>query len=165
MRISRVVMAGFILGSILSVLTVQSLTWYVQASQSQSITPSAATPFEQLAQGQGQPEQTQGLQGQQFQQQPPKQQDIILLSARLNDDGFGGQQIVGEVKNSGTEPAEFIQPFATFRDAQGAVVDTALTYAEKQRIDSGDTSPFNLFIVSEVIKQQAKTYDLGKQKF
>ena len=68
---------------------------------------------------------------------------------------------MGEVKNSGTEPAEFIQPFATFRDAQGAVVDTALTYAEKQRIDSGDTSPFNLFIVSEVIKQQAKTYDLG----
>ena len=37
----------------------------------------------------------------------------------------------------------------------------SLTYAEKQRIDSGDTSPFNLFIVSEVIKQQAKTYDLG----
>ena len=49
---------------------------------------------------------------------------MILLSARLNDDGFGGQQIVGEVKNSGTESAEFIQPFATFRDAQGAVVDT-----------------------------------------
>ena len=62
---------------------------------------------------------------------------------------------------AGTEPAEFVQPFATFRDAQGAVVDTAFTYAEKERITSGDTSPFNLFIVSEVVKQQAKTYDLG----
>lgn len=86
---------------------------------------------------------------------------MILLSARLNDDGFGGQQIVGEVKNSGTESAEFIQPFATFRDAQGAVVDTGFTYAEKQRIQSGDTSPFNLFIISEVVNLQAKTYDLG----
>jgi putative intracellular protease/amidase len=38
---------------------------------------------------------------------------------------------VGEVKNNGTESAEFIQPFATFRDAQGAVVDTAFTYTEK----------------------------------
>jgi hypothetical protein len=71
------------------------------------------------------------------------------------------KQIVGEVKNSGTESAGFIQPFATFRDAQGAVVDTDFTFAEKQRIQSGDTSPFNLFIISEVVNQQAKTYDLG----
>ena len=84
-----------------------------------------------------------------------------MLSARLNDDGFGGQQIVGEVKNSGTESAEFIQPFATFRDAQGTVVDTAFTYAEKERITSGDTSPFNLLVISDVVKQQARTYDLG----
>jgi hypothetical protein len=153
MRISRVVIAGFVFCSILSILVMQSVTNYVQASQ--SITPSAATPFERLAQGQGQPGQTQGLRGQQLQQQTPKQQDIVLLSARLNDDGFGGQQIVGEVRNSGTEPAQFIQPFVTFRDAQGAVVDTAFTYAEKQRIDSGDTSPFNLLIISEVVKQQA----------
>lgn len=104
----------------------------------------------------------QGLQGQQqLLQHIPKQQDMVLLSARLNDDGFGGQQIVGEVKNSGTESAEFIQPFVTFRDVQGVVVDTALTYAEKQRIQSGDTSPFNLYITSEVVNQQAKTYDLS----
>ena len=104
----------------------------------------------------------QGQQGQQqLQQQIPKQQDMILLSARLNDDGFGGQQIVGEVKNSGTESAEFIQPFAIFRDTQGVVVDTGFTYAEKQRIQSGDTSPFNLFINSEIVNQQAKTYDLS----
>jgi hypothetical protein len=38
---------------------------------------------------------------------------------------------VGEVKNNGTESAEFIQPFTTFRDAQGAVVDTAFTFTEK----------------------------------
>ncbi|MGB7633829.1 MAG: hypothetical protein WBL68_08890 [Nitrososphaeraceae archaeon] len=36
-----------------------------------------------------------------------------------------------------------------------------VTYAEKQLIANGDTSPFNLFIGSEVVKQQAKTYDLG----
>jgi hypothetical protein len=103
----------------------------------------------------------QGQHGQQSQQLIPKQQDMTLLSARLNDDGFGGQQIVGEVKNSGTESAEFIQPFVTFRDAQGVVVDTGFTYAEKQRIQSGDTSPFNLLITSEIANQQAKTYDLS----
>ena len=159
----------FLILVLLSVLTAQSVPFAINA-QAQPIT--AASPFEQLEQQQQpqleQPQQQQtpqsqqqGLQEQQPQQQTPKQQDVVLLSARLNDDGFGGQQIVGEVRNSGTEPAEFVQPFATFRDAQGAVVDTAFTYAEKQRITSGDTSPFNLFIVSEVVKQQAKTYDLG----
>ena len=31
MRISKAVIAGFVLGSILSVLTVQSVTYYIQA--------------------------------------------------------------------------------------------------------------------------------------
>jgi hypothetical protein len=136
-----------------------------QQSQTEQQKPiTAGTPFSQLVQGdqqqsqlqQSQQSQEPGQQGQQSLQQTPKRQDIVLLSARLNDDGFGGQQIVGEVKNNGTESAEFIQPFATFRDAHGAVVDTAFTYAEKERIASGDTSPFNILVISDVVKQQAR---------
>jgi hypothetical protein len=120
---------GFVLSSILSVLTAQAVVFVKaqpitpatpfgqltpqqsqqpQAEQQQPIT--AGTPFAQPAQGDQQQAQTQqsplqGLQGQQPQQQTPTEQDIVLLSARLNDDGFGGQQIVGEVRNNGTESA------------------------------------------------------------
>jgi hypothetical protein len=170
----------FVLATLLSVLTTppaalayaQPITPAIPFGQStqqqQPIT--AATPFEQLAQQQQQqPQQAQVEQQQQQQLHKQEQQsqqitspnepDMVLLSSRFNDDQFGGQ-IVGEIKNIGTEAAEFIEALATFRNVGGTVVDTAFTYADKQTITSGDTSPFNLFITSDVVKNEANTYDL-----
>ena len=131
--------------TLLSVLTAQSVTFTANVF-AQPIT--AATPFEQLAQQQ-----------QPRQQQIPEGPDMVLLSARFNDDQQGGQ-IVGEVKNNGTKSAEFIEALATFREVDGAVVDVASTFADKQLIVGGDVSPFNLFVTSDVTKAEASTYDL-----
>jgi hypothetical protein len=84
---------------------------------------------------------------------------MVLISSRFNDDQLGGQ-IVGEVKNIGTQAAEFVEALATFRDVSGAVIDVASTYTDILPVVSGSTSTFNLFINSDVVTNVGSTYDL-----
>jgi hypothetical protein len=100
MRISIVVITGFVLSSILSVLTAQAVV-FVQA---QPIT--LATPFEQLGQQPHQPvtasipsdqlaqQQSSQPQSEQQQQQatPAGKPDMVLISSRFNDNQLGGQK-------------------------------------------------------------------------
>lgn len=141
----NLILFAVLIGATLSLLTAQS----ANNTQVQPIT--AATPFEQLAQGQGQPSQRE--------ESPPAGPDMALLSARFNDNQFGGQ-IVGEVMNNGSESAEFTQALVKFRGADGAVIDLASTYANKRVIVSGDASPFNILIGSDIVENRGKTYDL-----
>jgi hypothetical protein len=112
----------------------------------------AATPFEQLAQGQ---------QGQ-SQQQTESDPNIELISARFIDDRLGGE-IVGEVLNNGTADAQFVEALATFRDSASTVIGTSFGFADPHQVSAKDSAPFNILITSEIVQDQAATYDLTLQ--
>lgn len=69
--------------------------------------------------------------------------DMVLLSSRYNEQRLA-DEVVGEIMNNGTESAEFVEALATFRDAIGAVVDTATGYADPHLVTAGDSAPFNI---------------------
>jgi hypothetical protein len=143
----------------LSVLTAQSGAFAISV-QAQSIT--AASPFEQLAEGGEQQPLQQQQQGQQglLQQQPTESgPDIELLSARFINDRLGGE-IVGEIINNGTADAQFVEALATFRDSAGTVIGTSFGFADPHQVAAKDSAPFNILITSETVQDQAATYDL-----
>jgi hypothetical protein len=82
--------------------------------------------------------------------------DVILLSAKLNSD-----EIVGQVKNVGDDPAEFIKIGVTGYDADGNVVATGDTYSDAKTLKHNQKSSFNI-LLSEAFKDM-KTYDLSLQ--
>jgi hypothetical protein len=73
---------------------------------------------------------------------------------RFSDEG------VGKVMNNGTESAEFVEMLATFRDASGAVIDTATGYADPHLVTAGDSASFNILLTSDIIEDKATSYDL-----
>jgi hypothetical protein len=109
----------------------------------------AATPFEQLAQGQQE----------QSQQQTESDPNIELVSARFIDDQLGGE-IVGEVLNNGTADAQFVEALATFRDSASTVIGTSFGFADPHQVPAKDSAPFNILITSEILQDQAAAYDL-----
>jgi hypothetical protein len=115
--------------------------------QDQPIT--AATPFEQLAQGQL------GVQ----QVQPTTGPDVVLLSSRFIDDQFG-DEIVDEVMNNGTSSANFVEALATFRDPTGVVIGTSFGFADPHLVTAKDSAPFTILLTSEAVQDQAVSYDL-----
>lgn len=54
--------------------------------------------------------------------------------------------VVGEVKNTGTTPAEYVKPVVTLYDSNGNVVGTGLTYTDLTIIPPGGDSPFDIMI-------------------
>ena len=82
--------------------------------------------------------------------------DMVLLSSILN-----GQSINDEVINNGTKPAEYVEKFATLRDESrlGAVIGTPRGYAGPHLVTARDSAPFNVLLVSDLIRNGAITYD------
>jgi hypothetical protein len=80
--------------------------------------------------------------------------DITLLSQRYNEDS-----LVGEVTNNGTAIAEFVKVSASFYDDNGNIVGREFTFADPHTLNPGDRSPFEMFISSDAIKQEATTYE------
>jgi len=66
---------------------------------------------------------------------------ILSHSARIDD--YGYHEIVGEVKNEGTNDAKFVRVVCTYYDAGGRVTGTSFTYTAYD-IDVGDSAPFEL---------------------
>ena len=62
--------------------------------------------------------------------------------------------------NNGTESAEYVEALATFRDAAGAVIDTAWGYADPHLVVAKDSAPFKILLTSDSIGDEAMTYDL-----
>lgn len=69
---------------------------------------------------------------------------MVLLSARFNDDQFGGE-IVGEVMNNGTASANFVEALATFRDSAGPPNMGARGQINISRLKTDTDNPCNLF--------------------
>ncbi len=84
--------------------------------------------------------------------------DIILLSQRYNDEEFS-DKIVGEVLNNGTSTAKFVEITASFYDSNGLLVGTERTYADPSTIEPNNKSPFEIFVSSDAIKNDAENYE------
>ena len=70
-------------------------------------------------------------------------------------------EIVGEVKNTSSMPAEFVRIVVTFRNSKGAVIGTDFTYADIDIVQAGSTAPFELS--SYPRKISPASYDLQVQ--
>ncbi|MGE5661936.1 MAG: hypothetical protein ACM3X1_06775 [Ignavibacteriales bacterium] len=63
--------------------------------------------------------------------------------------------------NNDTKPAEYVEKFATLRDESrlGAVIGTPRGYAGPHLVTARDSAPFNVLLVSDLIRNGAITYD------
>lgn len=68
-------------------------------------------------------------------------QDLVVLSHNHYEDN-GWLHIRGEVQNTGSTPAEFVEVIVTLYDTNGNVVGTDFTFADLDTIPAGGVSPF-----------------------
>jgi hypothetical protein len=57
---------------------------------------------------------------------------------------LGGYRIIGQVRNTGSQEAEYVKVVATLYNARGEVVGVRNTYAEADHIDPGESSTFEI---------------------
>jgi len=89
--------------------------------------------------------------------------DIEILSHTGSTDQIGAYHIKGEVKNTGDQPATFVQIIATFYDADNKVVATAFTYTTLDTLGPSGTSPFELILTETSLIEQTKSYRIIAQ--
>ena len=75
-------------------------------------------------------------------------QDLVISGDSSSKDSIGYLHIQGEVQNTGTEPATFVELIATLYDADGNVVGVGFTYTSLDTIPAGGASPFDVIIES-----------------
>ena len=68
-------------------------------------------------------------------------------------------ELVGEVKNNGTQPADSVKITASFYDGNGNIVGTDFTFTEPLTIAPGDTGTFKM-LPGEMEVNNATTYSL-----
>jgi len=88
--------------------------------------------------------------------------DLVLLSQRYNSERFG-DQIVGEILNNGTITAEYAKVSVSFYDANGAILGSEFTYADPSTLAPGQRAAFTIFITSDTIEDDTKTYEFTLQ--
>jgi hypothetical protein len=69
--------------------------------------------------------------------------------------------IVGEVQNTGTEAAEFVQIVASFYNENGQFVGTSFTYTTPNTVSPGTKAPFDIqLLTDDKIAKESKEYQL-----
>jgi hypothetical protein len=86
--------------------------------------------------------------------------DIVLLSQKLKKSSFGYRDLVGQVKNIGSESAESVNIILTVYDKTGGVIGTDSTYADANTLKPGQKSTFKFFTSSDDFKGMDH-YDLS----
>jgi len=76
-------------------------------------------------------------------------------------DGSGYFDIVGEVDNASTQPANAVKVIATYYDSSNNVIGMGFTYTTIDVIEAGNISPFDL--TSYPLKINPSTYKLQVQ--
>lgn len=69
--------------------------------------------------------------------------------------------VVGEAKNTGDVWSEFVRIAATFKDQNGAVVDTSFTYTLLDRLPAGVTSGFDVVELDTAKSTMIRSYTLA----
>jgi hypothetical protein len=86
--------------------------------------------------------------------------NVSLVSQRAYNDAdlF---HIVGEVQNTGTEAAEFVQIVASFYNENDQFVGTSFTYTTPNTVSSGTKAPFDIqLLTDDKIVKESKSYQL-----
>jgi len=86
--------------------------------------------------------------------------EIVLLSQKLKKASFGYRDLVGQVKNIGSESAESVNILLTVYDKNGGVIGTDSTYADASTLKPGQKSTFKFFTSSDDFKGMDH-YDLS----
>jgi hypothetical protein len=86
--------------------------------------------------------------------------DIVLLSQKLKKASFGYRDLVGQVRNIGSESAETVNILLTVYDKNGGVIGTDSTYADASTLKPGQKSTFKFFTSSDDFKGMDH-YDLS----
>jgi len=86
--------------------------------------------------------------------------NVSLVSQRAYNDAdlF---HIVGEVQNTGTEAAEFVQIVASFYNENDQFVGTSFTYTTPNTVSPGTKAPFDIqLLTDDMIAKESKSYQL-----
>jgi hypothetical protein len=82
----------------------------------------------------------------------PNAADIVLLSQKLKKSSFGYRDLVGQVKNIGSDSAAYVEILLTVYDKNGGVIRTESTYADVDLLKPGQKSPFKFFASADDFK-------------
>jgi hypothetical protein len=88
--------------------------------------------------------------------------DIVLLSQKLKKTSFGYRDLVGQVKNIGSETGTFVRVDITTYDKNGEVLGTDYTYITADSLKPNQKSSFDLSSSSDNFKGMDH-YDLSLQ--
>ena len=78
--------------------------------------------------------------------------EIVLLSQKLKKSSFGYRDLVGQVKNIGSDSAAYVEILLTVYDKNGGVIGTESTYADVDLLKPGQKSTFKFFTSSDDFK-------------
>jgi hypothetical protein len=76
---------------------------------------------------------------------------LQILSHNSFTDSVGYMHVVGEIKNNSPSTATFVKITGTFYDANNQVVGTSFAYSDPSDLLSGQTSPFEILLLSASI--------------
>lgn len=64
--------------------------------------------------------------------------------------------IVGEIENVGEETANFVEVFAAGYNSEGAILFVQTAFAERERVEPGQTSPYTVSYIDSSIEEPAE---------
>jgi len=86
--------------------------------------------------------------------------DVSIVSQRAYSDEYTFH-IVGEVQNTGSESAEFVQIVASFYEGNGQFVGTSYTFTAPTTVSPGTKAPFDIqMLIDDKIAKESKSYQL-----
>jgi len=88
---------------------------------------------------------------------------LSVLSHSSNLDAYGWYNVVGEVKNVGTQSAEYVQVIATFYNSAGTVIGTEFTFTSPSDLAADQTAPFEMTVLDTTVSAQIASYELQVQ--
>ncbi len=88
---------------------------------------------------------------------------FTVLSHSSSIDTSGWYHVVGEVKNTGSQMATYVQVVGTFYDATGKVVATAFTYTHPEDLIVDQVVPFEMIVTDKTLSTKIASYVLQVQ--
>jgi hypothetical protein len=86
--------------------------------------------------------------------------DVILLSQRYNNEQYG-DEIVGEVRNNGSVPVDFVEITVTFYDENHNITGTDFTFSDPHILVPGMKAPFKFYLTDGSSTEDADTYEFS----
>ena len=86
--------------------------------------------------------------------------DVSIVSQRAYGDEYTFH-IVGEVQNTGSDSAEFVQIVASFYGGNGQFVGTSYTFTAPTTVSPGTKAPFDIqMLIDDRIVKESKSYQM-----